>query len=445
MSRHQSSTLVKNGSGARYSIPLSTLDATLGAVSTGRTFFFHEPLDGASMRESLARVLATYPLLSGRVEREADGRLRVICNDRGVPFEEVSLPIRARDFMEATQGGVNADHSALPKSSVTRVTGKKIPTLSVKLTHFSCGGSALGVRMKHVLADGQSYMQFMLDWAAEHRGVPYSIPCHDRQLLDGLGYAISPQELQYSERFGVPSKLARYALLSRMVLHANKIQTVTLRFEEDEIRNMKRAAGRILEQADWISSADALTAHLWRALSELRGQNGSPFERLSSLVNFKRSITEVPPNYWGNTVTSVKTWMGSREIGTRHLGEVALLVRRAVSTGIEEDVRRDIAYLLRQRSEGNGKRVMPNISIQEDSNLTQFNNRSRIPYYDLSFNRDFPFRLEMPKLPIPWSVQIMPTPEKDGSREVHLSLPSATAENLASESAWMVNLHRYAS
>ncbi|MFI9257475.1 acyltransferase [Streptomyces sioyaensis] len=434
--------LVRSGSATGLRIPLCVLDATMGAVSTGRAFFFREPLDGAALRSSLARVLKSYPLLSGRAERDANGVLHVLCDDSGVRFEEENSSVDMGSCTVAS-GRKPSLNTFLPKASVVRLVGQGVPLLAVKLTHLTGGGSVLGVQMKHVLADGQAYTQFLLDWAAEHRGLPYRMPCHDRWLLDGLADGAPPQKGEHNSRFVVASRREKYALLSRMTLRARKLRTTTCRFEASELHAMKQAATAHLPYG-WISTSDALTAHLWHLLSQLRARSATSVERLGVLVDFSSYLKEIPANYWGNTITCTELRLPVSEMRDCSLGKTARLIRESMSENTAANALDEIAYLREQRLAGRERKVMPRMLYRAYTNMLQVNDRAKLPFYDLDFGSGTPFRCELPRVPIPWAAQIMPTPEKDGSREVHLSLPKAAAEVLTAKPSWQAHLHKYA-
>lgn len=117
MKRPRHHSLVRSGRATGRRIPLCALDATMGAISTGRAFFFRERLDGTAMRASLARVLMSYPLLSGRAERDANGVLHVLCDDSGVHFEEENSALGAEIARRPRAGRRCAPSCRGPRSS----------------------------------------------------------------------------------------------------------------------------------------------------------------------------------------------------------------------------------------------------------------------------------------------------------------------------------------
>ncbi|MFD1277158.1 acyltransferase [Streptomyces kaempferi] len=55
-----------------------------------------------------------------------------------------------------------------------------------------------------------------------------------------------------------------------------------------------------------VSSGDALSAHLWKVLAELRARPDDSVERLGMVVGLRSALrAALPDGYWGNAVTNV--------------------------------------------------------------------------------------------------------------------------------------------
>ncbi|KIK68858.1 hypothetical protein GYMLUDRAFT_67568 [Collybiopsis luxurians FD-317 M1] len=65
-----------------------------------------------------------------------------------------------------------------------RKSSKGLPCMTVQITNFACGGVAIAVKFAHPLADAQTLLTFVHDWAKIHRGL--SVPAREfaPQLLD---------------------------------------------------------------------------------------------------------------------------------------------------------------------------------------------------------------------------------------------------------------------
>ncbi|WP_170843038.1 acyltransferase [Streptomyces oceani] len=426
-------------------IRLSALDTITGGLYTDRAFYFRETLDGSTLRASLAEVLRLFPLLTGRQQRDPTGALSVLCNDAGATFEEVdsSLPIAAYAPDRADRPTLP---QLLPQVAQFRLTGENVPLLAIRLTQAAGGGSVLGVRIKHTLVDGRSFMTFVDSWSREHLGRGYPKPNHDRHVLDELGSDAPDAATRSSDRFVVPYRRERFGVLAKAAMVARKTQTVLVRLPSAEVREIKRSAIADLPGIDrWVSTADAVSAHLWQVLSRLRARPDGARETLGTITNFQSALGQLlPPHYWGNTITNLSPVLTADELRGHALGEVAHLVRRTRSDVTAEKIRDETAFLLAQRAAGRQNRVMPRMLFGAFEGTVQLNDMSKMPHYALDFGGGTPFWCDMPSGGLPWMVRVMSAPEEDGSLDVHVSMPPAAAAAFQGQRSWQEHLHRYA-
>ncbi|VAI47319.1 unnamed protein product [Triticum turgidum subsp. durum] len=138
--------------------------------------------DAERMRRALAEALVPFYPMAGRLARDEDGRVEIDCNAEGVLFVEADAP----------DGTVDDFGDFAPTMDLKRLipavdfTGgiSSYPLLVVQVTHFKCGGVALGIGMQHHVADGFSGLHFINSWADLCRGVPIAVmPFIDRTLL----------------------------------------------------------------------------------------------------------------------------------------------------------------------------------------------------------------------------------------------------------------------
>lgn len=432
---------VRSGeSGAR--LRLSALDTITGALYTDRILYFRETLDGAALRESLARTMRHYPALSGRLERDTDGRLSVACNDAGAAFVEEDSASTLTEHQNAPRGKPGR---LLPQVPQFKMTGPDMPLLAVLLTHTSGGGTIMGVRMKHALVDARAFAIFVNNWSREHRGLSFPEPSHDRHMLDEVAAKAPPEAAETSDRFAVHSRRAKAGLLARIALNARKVTSVTSRLSRAETAALKEAAMRDLAGTDkWVSTNDAVSAHVWKVLGELRNRPDDAPESLGVIAQFS-DIPEgaLPETYWGNTITSMQPTMTAGELRSQPLSGVAHTIRQSLTEITADKMRDEVAFLLAQRAAGREKRVMPTMPFGAFSHNTQLNNQSKLPYYDIDFGDGTPVWCAVPDLAIPWMVHLLATPEKDDSLDVDITMPLSAAE-LFREESWQRRLHAYA-
>ncbi|MBU3867730.1 hypothetical protein KN815_27825, partial [Streptomyces sp. 4503] len=222
--------------------------------------------------------------------------------------------------------------------------------------------------------------------------------------------------------------------------------TVTTRFTAAELATIKDTAMADLAGTErWVSTNDALTAHLWKVLGELRDRPDASEERLGLIADFRSSAGEaIPDDYWGNAVTNTRPGMTAAELRSRPLGEVAAAVRAGHAENTAERIREETAFLCAERDAGRLNRVINTMGLDAFDSTIAINNWSKLPFYRIDFGQGAPFWYDFTSIPIPWTVHIAPTPaDQNGARDVHMALPRAQARALR-EPSWAGRFHRYA-
>ncbi|MCQ8193438.1 acyltransferase [Streptomyces rugosispiralis] len=428
-------------------IRLSVYDMLIGLVYTPRTFFYRETLDGEALRASLSRTLRHFPMVSGRMKRDPDGRLSVLCDDSGVRFIETSASVPMPDHgpHHTAKKGINR---YLSHVNPLQLVDHDTPLFTVKLTHMKGGGSVLGFTMNHAVADGSAYMRFLESWSREHRGLGYTGPGHDRGVIDALAEPVARDARPDSPHFTVTRRGMKSVFVGRILLGsiAKTTTMVITRFTAAELATMKDAAmADLAGTGQWISTNDALTGHLWKVLGALRARPDTSEERLGLLADFRAFAGgAVPEDYWGNTVTNTRPAMSAAELRSRPLGEVAMAVRSGYAANTEQKIRQETAFLRAEYEAGRLKRILPTMTLDKFENTIVINNWSKLPFYSLDFGQGTPFWYDVPALPTPWTVLIAPTPaDAAGGRDVHMAVPRALVRTLQ-EKPWTDRFHQYA-
>ncbi|WP_162824382.1 acyltransferase [Peterkaempfera bronchialis] len=438
------SHVVRAGAASGDRVRLTVYDLLTGTFYTPRTFFYRTTLDAGALRDSLARTLVHYPLLTGRLERDRDGGLSVRCNDAGAVFTEVDADEPMPDYGLGRSARPEL-RRYLHEVNPFLVVGRDAPLLTVKVTRMRGGGSVLGVAINHCVVDATSHLAFLRHWSAEHRGLDHPLPCHDRGLLDALGARVEPGARERSEQYAVTRRREKWAFIARVNAGAARMRTLTLRFPAEEVGAIKEAAAAGLAGTGrWVSTSDAFTAHLWKVLAELRARPGESRESLGLIVGVRAALgSALPEHYWGNAVTNSRPALTAAELRSAPLGAVAETVRAAVAGVTEQRVRDEIGFLDAQRAAGRSRRVLSRMSLEAFDSAVALNNVGKLPVYGVEFGGGRPFWYEFPASPVPWTVLITPTPAEDDSRDVRLSLPRDQARVLG-EPGWQRRLHAHA-
>ncbi|MFJ8010063.1 acyltransferase [Streptomyces fagopyri] len=435
---------VRAGEATAERVRLSVYDLMTGTFATPRTFFYRRRLDAAALRESLAKTLPHYPLLTGRLVRDDDRGLSVVCDDAGIPFTE--------SHSDRPMPEYGLDRSAKPdlpayrhKVSAFRVVGHDTPLLSVRVTHMRGGGSVLGVTINHSIVDGSGYLDFLRHWSRVHHGGEQHAEPYARTLLDGLADGAAPGAEQHSDQYALVSGRRKAGFIWRVNTRSRGVRTITLRLAGDEVRALKEhARAGLAGSGPRISTGDALGAHLWKVLAELRARPDADTERLGMVVGLRPALgARLPDGYWGNAVTNVTPALPAGELRAASLADTAAVVREAVGGVTAERVRDEVAFLEARRRARRTHLVLSRMALDAFEGTVALNNVSRLPVYEIDFGAGRPFWFEFPANPVPWSLLITPTPVDDGSRDVHVSVPREAAQALTTPE-WTKRLHAYA-
>jgi shikimate O-hydroxycinnamoyltransferase len=423
-------------------VPLSVYDLLTGPIYITLAFFYRNTLDGEALRASLAHTLRRFPIVSGRMKRGGRGGLDVVCNDRGVLFVEAASRMLLPDYGpdRTAKADIGQFYSNV---NPLWVIDRDTPLLTVKLTQLAGGGSALGVCFNHCLGDATATLMFLESWSREHRGLPYPEPSHDRARVDAFGHCegrASPAENRHFEAVRVRDKLGFYA---RVAVESLRLVSEVVRFSADEVRRIKDAAIATAPKGRWISTNDALTAHLWKLFGELRARPSTCPESLLLIASVRQSMgAALPPCYFGNATSHTSPTLTAGALRLSPLGEVAAVIRAAHEELSAERLGDDIAFLRGQRDAGRSGSVMPLSILGVFDQTITLNNWTNVPVYSVDFGGGTPSWHDLPVVQLPWSTMILATPEGDGGRDVHVSLPrDRRAELLRPE--WQSRLHRY--
>ncbi|CAM5710704.1 Transferase OS=Streptomyces antimycoticus OX=68175 GN=SANT12839_056120 PE=4 SV=1 [Streptomyces antimycoticus] len=218
------------------------------------------------------------------------------------------------------------------------------------------------------------------------------------------------------------------------------VTTVTTRFAAAELATMKETAMADLAGTErWVSTNDALTAHLWKVLGELRDRPDASEERLGLIADFRSFAGDaIPDDYWGDAITQHPARNARRGRTARPPSRRG---RRGGPRGpcredTEERIREETAFLCAERDAGRFKRVMNTMGLDAFDSTIAIDNWSKLPFYRIDFGQGTPFWYDFTSIPIPWTVHIAPTPaNRSGPRDVHMALPPRQARALQ-EPSW---------
>lgn len=405
-------------------------------------YFFSETVDADALKSSLARTLDVFPVVCGQLERNQTGSLSIEKTTDGVSFTvwESDRPLPAPVDTHLTE------YDALvyiERPNPFTLTKKNAPLATFKLTHMHGGGSALGICMAHVLTDGHGFFSFLNCWSRIHNGQPHSTPFFDRSLVELTDEPINDASVRNKTNPSEQCNGFRYrgsveliTFLMKVLFNKHRMVTSTLHFSESQLNAIKEQGS----EDGRISLNDAISSHLWKCYSKLFGLKGDKKCRILLPSNI-RKLTDHPlaENYFGNAVTHIVSEKSAREIHDQSVSRMAQDWRKAVNAVDLAYVTEQMRWLRHYEKRKKLHRVLADIDLFEgDVFITNF---SKFPVCDVSFNGNKPFRTEIPLIPVPGILFLLPAGENRGIN-LCAHLPRDLTEKLRLEK-WRAELYKY--
>lgn len=269
----------------------------MDAIVSDSVWFFDKHLDAASLQRSLQELLRLYPALAGR--RTPGG---IALNNAGVPFSMLERTGSARTVLELNepQRGMFAECHG-PDS----VAAGRSPIMTVRLTHFEDGTSALGVATSHALLDGFSHCKLVQLWGIWHTtgcsppGSPYTM---DRAALSVSDSSVPASVKSQGKVLGEASRLGpKIRSFIRQV--GNEEQRVRLHLTAQELTELKASAVASAGDAT-LTTNEALSARLLQHLAPLVMGTATLPSGVSVLSTINlRGKGGLPRRYLGNLVS----------------------------------------------------------------------------------------------------------------------------------------------
>lgn len=413
------------------SLFLSAIDVLIRDLTYNRRVLFYERPASASgedeyalfistLQRSLSQALTHFYPLAGRLA-VVDGRLTVACNDAGVEFVEAL--IHGACFTELRSSNFDMRpyfvHLTRWASYSSQLHEGSAPLFSVQVTHFPCGGIALGIAHSHVLADGFSLWHFMNSWAECARGEPISLyPSHDRTLL----------------KVENPSKeIARFDLLNlecHEVEHKEQgVKQRAFSFTKEMVTRLKRWTN------NEFSSYEVLCAHIWKKVSSARGHARNVEIGFCNVVNMRARINPpLPPGYFGNVLYWCMATTSMGELQDEDLTTTASRIRAAINSCSNVGFLQLLHLLeLHGKDEVITKIILNGVRIRVSSS-------PKFPMLCCNFGWGKPLGVRSSVVEENGKVVLYSGPSGLGSIDVCMSLTSHVMQQLESDPSFLINI-----
>ncbi|CAG8020350.1 unnamed protein product [Penicillium olsonii] len=345
-------------------------------------FVWRRPLDSKAatsdpiisfnlLQMALSRLLDFYPHLTGRVHiNDEDGSPEINRLGAGVELSEalceIALPSEATEF---SRGGFpDQGNLLLPQRNGSHNDFSQQPILSIQHTRFGCGSVSLGVCISHTVCDAHGFVQLMEDLSEIYRGFRRSgqtdispksvqldkIPCITSHLSD---VSLSSQEVQKALSVE-PADYQIEKIPTVMSFTSDKHVTgKVLYFGPAELKALKHAASPSL-QGHWISTFEAISAHLWlsvqRARSHYQSLNNTAFDNretadlLTSLDWRESTRLNLPPRYFPNAVSEPFITLPLKDLSHEALPETASMIHEVLRARTPKDQNETLSWVMAQ-------------------------------------------------------------------------------------------------
>ncbi|KAG2171616.1 hypothetical protein INT43_008342 [Umbelopsis isabellina] len=386
-------------------VPLSVLDAAVAYFpSASGSWIFDRPheekvqqaLSIESLCRSLREVLNSYPQWAGQLHwapynlngghTQRFRRLMLTYGaetDPGVELAIAHCPaslssiVPDADGRRADNGCYDANQfsqlevvsTSIPLALHNRTDYEGLPILIVQLTTFECGGISICTKFHHSIADAQTMINFVRDWAAVNRAMaaeleppkfahiynPFeldnaaagdidtpkpdtelvqiakSLPLHHYDYWASANgcptWALPETEIPSAldpntiEKFGTPLPWSTWDL-------SKPVSTYLIHFASQEIENMKLEAAKELGGVR-VSHMDVLLSHVCGMIYRARGLQQDP-EQVNLDVTFgfrQRVVPALSNNFMGSPITQAAVQMSGIDACDTLLGKRAVLIR----------------------------------------------------------------------------------------------------------------------
>ena len=326
------------------------------------------------MISSLTRLLVDYPILGGRfVKDPQNGRFSVVGYDEAIPFLEAKCERRMEALPLDVERYTRTD--VIPEQMQLGPLPEHHPgsIFAVQHTRFACGSVCVAMLMHHRLADASGYWQLWKDWAYMYQTNSPRLPLSRQPSgASDRSFMIPPQsvmderaEKHEEKTYWVPPPSVGPPPPIGAI---QPLVTRILRFTSQELARMKSNASATLppppSSSDpaaperWISTFDAMTAHLMRhifraqltpAALEVALSTPSPAILLPS-INWRDRVKSpegppVPERFFGNAILKVAVPYTSVELLTSELGHTALTLHDTIAATTESQILGSLAWI----------------------------------------------------------------------------------------------------
>jgi hypothetical protein len=310
----------------------------------------NEFMSSNDLQSRLSNTLNHFPILSGRMSEDINENGQIHLTNDGVLFTESKCLNKNLDyFINRTNENKEFDYENINSSDLIVYVSNDWtgPMLSIQITRLICGSLILSISAFHCLMDAQSISHFMNCWASVNGETLQNNPMTDKTFI-----LLSPEEQQ--NYFIIRPSDCVYNRNLNSSLGSPFVRTQEERiickvyyFSMEELIKIKEEAMKDLsKEIDYISTYDALYAHLIIVIAEATQTSFTDNNKIKILQPFNGRSCFSPPalDYFG----AFTFWLYSQIPTDRevNLSSLSQLIHQMYSKQNQSSLKFYNAYLL---------------------------------------------------------------------------------------------------
>jgi hypothetical protein len=346
--------------------PIEHVFTGTGSQPITFAFSFAAALDAEALRRGLEETLALFPLARSRLQRISDTAYALQVFEAGLTFDVVKT-------------GPTFDRRRRVEEYVTPVSTSEGEQLTRIVLVQTPRGSVLAVSMSHALVDGFSFFHFLSSWARTCRGACLLPPSME-------GRAVPADSNPRAELVAAEEVLDRCGLFYGEPRGSEPVapeDTERFLLAEQEIAELRRSIDP--SHGARLTDNDLITAFLWKKyLPAWIDAAGDPAVYVTCPVDFRRIVPGFPRTYFGCALRFATASIGLDRLSRAPVGELATLVRSAVSGITAASVAASLRALEDLRCT-EGLAALERIHLRHPRRGMIVTNLTRMPIGDIDF------------------------------------------------------------
>lgn len=404
---------------------LTGVDILHSHVGVPKMWVFKKGFDIALAERALGETLKHYPLVAGRMKKDAEGQVYIDGNDAGIDFRvyrcKGPLP-----YGEHHPIGDDIKQFYEPLMMPWQIIGKDNPLFQVQIYEYEDGGILMSTREVHSVFDGTSIIGFLVNWSKMCRGETFPPLSFDRSVLIKAGQ--TDVDTTGFDAFCHPSVFEGLSIATRLGWRAlTDMKKEIFRIPADVIQGWKTQAKAELPNAK-ISTGKLVTAYVMRALSPVMPR-GMPRSVGTPMDLRFMSGTPIPRDYFGCALHHVKFELSEDDLAHKSLAELAELCSPPPEQFSPEMITRYLTLAERYRQKKALWKLAYKPAIDTLGAGIIQNNVSTLPVYDIDLGRGTTDWYETWAMPNRM-MTLLSTPTKDGGIDLHMSACKAEMDAL---------------